>query len=177
MIPKEKLNVYPLSTKQRCPEYGRSFRRIVTSDTAYWTCSGRLSGATDCDNRRVRENMKRRLVLQANRLFYHERQRRRFFQNQRRFYAPIFQKSRQEQTEAAESESKSTSRFLPWRRISIFACFCPMGAYRVFFKPGSAVGVPPCPFPHSLHTAGKKSDNTGRKGQRGFRCAGRRRRK
>ena len=121
MIPKEKLNVYPLSTKLRCPEYGRSFRRIVTSDTAYWTCSGRLSGATDCDNRRVRENMKRLLVLQANRLFYHERQRRSFFQNQRRFYAPIFQKSRQEQTEAAESESKSTSRFLPWRRISIFA--------------------------------------------------------
>ena len=52
-----KVNSYPLSTKLRCPQCGRSFRRIVTSGTAYWLCSGRSSGATDCDNRRVREDM------------------------------------------------------------------------------------------------------------------------
>lgn len=52
-----KVNTYPLSTKLRCPECGRSFRRIVTKGTAYWTCSGRSAGATDCDNRRVREDM------------------------------------------------------------------------------------------------------------------------
>ena len=52
-----KVNTYPLSTKLRCPECGRSFRRIVTRGTAYWTCSGRSAGATDCDNRRVREDM------------------------------------------------------------------------------------------------------------------------
>ena len=42
--------------KLRCPECGRS-RRIVTRGIAYWTCSGRSAGATDCDNRRVREDM------------------------------------------------------------------------------------------------------------------------
>lgn len=52
-----KVDTYPLSTKLRCPECGRSFRRIVTRGTAYWTCSGRSAGATDCDNRRVREDM------------------------------------------------------------------------------------------------------------------------
>ena len=52
-----KVNTYPLSTKLRCPECGRSVRRIVTRGTAYWTCSGRSAGATDCDNRRVREDM------------------------------------------------------------------------------------------------------------------------
>ena len=52
-----KVNTYPLSTKLRCPDCGRSFRRIVTRGTAYWTCSGRSAGATDCDNRRVREDM------------------------------------------------------------------------------------------------------------------------
>lgn len=52
-----KANTYPLSGKLRCPQCGRSFRRIVTSGTAYWSCSGKSSGATDCDNRRVREDM------------------------------------------------------------------------------------------------------------------------
>lgn len=48
---------YPLTGKLRCPECGRSFRRIVTAGTAYWTCSGRAAGATDCKSRRVREDM------------------------------------------------------------------------------------------------------------------------
>ena len=52
-----KVHDHPLSSKMRCPECGRSFRRIVTRGTAYWTCAGRSSGATDCDNRRVREDM------------------------------------------------------------------------------------------------------------------------
>lgn len=52
-----KVHDHPLSSKIRCPECGRSFRRIVTRGTAYWTCAGRSAGATDCDNRRVREDM------------------------------------------------------------------------------------------------------------------------
>ena len=48
---------YPLTGKLRCPECGRSFRRIVTRGTAYWTCSGRAAGATNCKCRRVREDM------------------------------------------------------------------------------------------------------------------------
>lgn len=52
-----KRTVHPLSAKLRCPECGRSFRRIVTAGTAYWVCSGRSAGATDCEYRRVREDM------------------------------------------------------------------------------------------------------------------------
>lgn len=53
-----KVNTYPLSTKLRCPECGRSFRRIVTRGTAYWTCSGQIGREPPhCDNRRVREDM------------------------------------------------------------------------------------------------------------------------
>lgn len=54
---RRKTSAYPLSTKLKCPQCGWSFRRIVTRGTAYWTCSGKSSGATDCDNRRVREDM------------------------------------------------------------------------------------------------------------------------
>lgn len=47
--------VYPMSAKLKCPDCGRCFRRLVTAGTAYWTCSGQSSGATDCVRRRVRE--------------------------------------------------------------------------------------------------------------------------
>lgn len=48
---------YPLSCKMRCPECGCTFRRQVINGTAYWFCSGVSSGATDCESRRVREDM------------------------------------------------------------------------------------------------------------------------
>lgn len=47
---------YPLTGILRCPECGRSFRRLLLNDTAYWLCSGKAAGATDCKSRRVREN-------------------------------------------------------------------------------------------------------------------------
>lgn len=48
---------YLLSGKMRCPECGRAFRRQVIHGTAYWLCSGASSGATECESRRVREDM------------------------------------------------------------------------------------------------------------------------
>ncbi len=48
---------YLLSGKLRCPECGRAFRRQVTHGTAYWLCGGASSGKTDCESRRVREEM------------------------------------------------------------------------------------------------------------------------
>lgn len=47
---------YPLTGILRCPECGRSFRRLLLNGTAYWLCSGKAAGATDCQSRRVREN-------------------------------------------------------------------------------------------------------------------------
>lgn len=47
---------YPLTGILRCPECGRSFRRLLLNSTAYWLCSGGAAGATDCKSRRVREN-------------------------------------------------------------------------------------------------------------------------
>ena len=48
---------YPLSCKIRCPECGRTFRRKVTGGKVYWLCAGKASGRTDCESRRVREDM------------------------------------------------------------------------------------------------------------------------
>ena len=45
---------YPLTGILRCPECGRSFRRLLLNGTAYWLCSGKAAGATDCQSRRVR---------------------------------------------------------------------------------------------------------------------------
>lgn len=47
---------YPLTGILRCPDCGRSFRRLLLNGTAYWLCSGKASGTTDCQSRRVREN-------------------------------------------------------------------------------------------------------------------------
>lgn len=47
---------YPLTGILRCPECDRSFRRLLLNGTAYWLCSGKAAGATDCKSRRVREN-------------------------------------------------------------------------------------------------------------------------
>lgn len=47
---------YPLTGILRCPDCGRAFRRQVVSGKAYWICNGKATGATDCKNRRVRED-------------------------------------------------------------------------------------------------------------------------
>ena len=47
---------YILTGILHCPECGRAFRRLFLNGTAYWLCSGKASGTTDCQSRRVREN-------------------------------------------------------------------------------------------------------------------------
>lgn len=47
---------YPLSKKIRCMECGRTYRRTVVNDIAYWLCSSRASGVTDCTFLRIKEN-------------------------------------------------------------------------------------------------------------------------
>lgn len=46
---------YPLTGVLHCPECGRTFRRLSLNGTAYWLCSGKAAGATNCRSRRVRE--------------------------------------------------------------------------------------------------------------------------
>ena len=48
--------VHLLTGILHCPECGRTFRRLLLNGTAYWMCSGKAAGATDCMSRRVREN-------------------------------------------------------------------------------------------------------------------------
>ena len=48
--------VHLLTGILHCPECSRTFRRLLLNDTAYWLCSGKAAGATDCQSRRVREN-------------------------------------------------------------------------------------------------------------------------
>lgn len=50
-----KKNNYPLSRKIRCSECGRTYRRTVVNDIAYWLCSSRASGVTDCTFLRIKE--------------------------------------------------------------------------------------------------------------------------
>ncbi len=47
---------YILSGIMRCPDCNRTFRRQTISNIAYWICSGKASGATDCNSRRVLED-------------------------------------------------------------------------------------------------------------------------
>ncbi len=46
---------HPLTRMLICPECGRVFRRQVIRDTAYWLCSAKASGVTDCKSRRLKE--------------------------------------------------------------------------------------------------------------------------
>ncbi|MBQ3194962.1 MAG: recombinase family protein [Clostridia bacterium] len=46
---------YPLSKKLYCPECGRAFRRQISHGVIYWQCSGRTSGETNCQSRRLKE--------------------------------------------------------------------------------------------------------------------------
>lgn len=49
--------LYTLSGKLRCPECGRTFRRQETNGKVYWYCMQTASGASNCQSRRVREDM------------------------------------------------------------------------------------------------------------------------
>ena len=46
---------HPLTKMLICPECGKVFRRQIINGTAYWHCSGRASGVTDCQSRRLKE--------------------------------------------------------------------------------------------------------------------------
>ena len=48
---------YTLTGFIKCPECGRNFRCQVIEGIAYWVCNGRASGASQCQSRRVREDM------------------------------------------------------------------------------------------------------------------------
>lgn len=48
---------YPLSKIIRCPDCGRTFRRIVTNNKAYWSCAKLISDNGTCQARRMREDM------------------------------------------------------------------------------------------------------------------------
>lgn len=51
----EKSN-YPLSRKIRCADCGRTYRRMVTNNIAYWLCCSRAAGKTECTPLRIKEN-------------------------------------------------------------------------------------------------------------------------
>lgn len=46
---------YPLSGMLRCPDCGRTFRRVFSNGTAYWVCNAASAGETNCSRRRVKE--------------------------------------------------------------------------------------------------------------------------
>ena len=50
-----KKQAYPLSRKIRCTDCGRTFRRTVVNDIAYWICSSKASGITHCSYLRIKE--------------------------------------------------------------------------------------------------------------------------
>lgn len=45
-----------ISGIMQCPDCSSTFRRQVLHGTAYWMCSDKAAGATNCQSRRVREN-------------------------------------------------------------------------------------------------------------------------
>lgn len=52
---KANTKIYPLSKKIRCADCGKTYRRMIVNNTAYWLCSSRASGITNCTNLRIRE--------------------------------------------------------------------------------------------------------------------------
>lgn len=49
-------NRYPLSKMLKCPVCGHNYRRQIVNGTAYWICSYKSSGRTQCACDRVRED-------------------------------------------------------------------------------------------------------------------------
>ena len=48
---------YILSKKMRCPDCGRTFRKQVNNEKAYWCCSQWATSSSQCKSRRIREDM------------------------------------------------------------------------------------------------------------------------
>ena len=48
---------YPLTKMLRCPDCGRAFRRQEIRGKIYWMCGQRAASASNCQSRRVREDM------------------------------------------------------------------------------------------------------------------------
>ena len=48
---------YPLTKMLRCPDCGRAFRRQEIRGKVYWMCGQRAASASNCQSRRVREDM------------------------------------------------------------------------------------------------------------------------
>ncbi len=48
---------YPLTGVMVCPECGKKFRRQIIEGKTYWICLGRATGESQCQSRRVREEM------------------------------------------------------------------------------------------------------------------------
>lgn len=46
---------YPLSRKIRCKDCGKTYRRMVTNNIAYWLCCARAAGKTECTPLRIKE--------------------------------------------------------------------------------------------------------------------------
>lgn len=46
---------YLLTKKIRCADCGRTYRRMVTNNIAYWLCCSRAAGKTECTPLRIRE--------------------------------------------------------------------------------------------------------------------------
>jgi len=59
VVSRDKRENHPFARIMRCPDCGRAFRRQTTAGTAYWLCSSRSVGASDCPTRRIREDMVR----------------------------------------------------------------------------------------------------------------------
>ena len=47
---------YPFSGVLKCPVCGHTYRRQIVNGTAYWLCSYKASGRTQCDSKRIRED-------------------------------------------------------------------------------------------------------------------------
>lgn len=47
---------YPMSGIIKCPDCGKTFRRQIVEDTAYWICCHKAAGKTECRNLRFKED-------------------------------------------------------------------------------------------------------------------------
>ncbi len=63
---------YPLSTKIRCFDCGRSFRRMITNNIAYWQCCDHANRRSKCESRRYPEEaIYKAFTLLINKLITH----------------------------------------------------------------------------------------------------------
>lgn len=51
-----KRTAHPLTGILKCPDCGRTFRRMIVREKAYWICSGNASGENKCRSIRIQEN-------------------------------------------------------------------------------------------------------------------------